>query len=49
MLVVVVLAFAAILVGLAIGQLAVAGAAAVALVVVWFVLRSIQKRGARSG
>lgn len=49
MLVVVVLAFAGILVGLAMGQLAVAGAAAVALVIVWFVLRSIQKRGERAG
>ncbi len=48
MLVVVVLAFVAILVGLAIGQVALAGAAGVVLVVVWFVLRSIQKRGARS-
>jgi Flp pilus assembly protein TadB len=48
MLVVVVLAFVAILVGLAIGQVALAGAAGVVLVIVWFVLRSIQKRGARS-
>lgn len=45
MLVTVVLAFAGILVGLAIGQLAIAGAAAVVLVIVWFVFRSIQKRG----
>lgn len=49
MLVVVVLAFAAILVGLAMGQLAVAGVAAIVLVVVWFVFRSIQKRGGAGG
>lgn len=45
MLVVVGLAFVGILVGLAIGQVAVAGACAVVLVITWFVLRSIQKRG----
>lgn|GEM_PF-737797 len=39
-------AFIAILVGLAMGQLAVAGVAAVVLVILWFVLRSIQRRGA---
>lgn len=40
-----VLAFIAILVGLAIGRIAVAGAAGIVLVIVWFVLRSIQRRG----
>jgi hypothetical protein len=40
------LAFVGILVSLAIGQVAIAGACAVVLVVIWFVLRSIQKRGA---
>ena len=45
MLVVTGIAFVAIIVGLAIGQLAVAGVAAVVLVIVWFVLRSIQRRG----
>ncbi len=44
-LVVVALAFIAILVGLAIGQVMIAGVAGVILVVVWFVFRSIQKRG----
>ena len=38
-------AFVAIIVGLATGQLAVAAVAAVVLVVLWFVLRSIQRRG----
>lgn len=47
MLVVAAAAFIGILVGLAIGQVAVAGACAVVLVVTWFVLRSIQKRGDR--
>ena len=42
------LAFAGILVGLAAGQAAIAGACAVVLVVIWFVLRSIQKRGGRA-
>ncbi len=45
MVVVAALAFAGILVSLAIGQVAVAGACAVVIVVIWFVLRSIQKRG----
>jgi hypothetical protein len=45
MLVVVALAFIAILVGLAIGQVVIAGVAGVILVAVWFVFRSIQKRG----
>ncbi len=39
------LAFVGILVGLAIGQLVVSGGAALALVVLWFVLRVMQKRG----
>lgn len=38
-------AFVAILVGLAMGELVVAGVAAVVLVVLWFVLRSMQRRG----
>lgn len=42
-----ILAFAAILVGLAIGQLVVAGAAGVVLVIVWFVLRHLQRRAGR--
>ena len=45
MLIVVALAFIAILVGLAIGQVVIAGVAGVILVVVWFVFRSLQKRG----
>ncbi|MBM3633735.1 MAG: hypothetical protein FJW99_00325 [Actinobacteria bacterium] len=39
------LAFVAIIVGLAMGQLAVSGTAAVVLVILWFLLRSIQRRG----
>jgi len=39
------LAFVAIIVGLAMGQLAAAGTAAVVLVILWFLLRSIQRRG----
>lgn len=39
------LAFVGILVGLAVGQVAVAGACAVVLVAIWFVLRSFQRRG----
>lgn len=42
------LAFAGILVGLFIGQAAIAAACGVVLVVIWFVLRSIQKRGGRA-
>ena len=44
MIVLTALAFITILVGLAIGQLVVAAAAGVVLVVLWFVLRSIQRR-----
>ncbi len=39
------IAFIGVIVGLAMGQLAVAGTAAVVLVVLWFLLRSIQRRG----
>ena len=39
------LAFIAVIVGLALGQLVIAGVAAVVLVIVWFVLRSIQRSG----
>ena len=42
------LAFITVLVGLAIGQVAIAGVAGVVLVVVWFVLRSIQRRSRAS-
>lgn len=45
MLVITGIAFVAIIVGLAIGQLVVAGVAGVVLVIVWFALRSIQRRG----
>jgi hypothetical protein len=39
------LAFIGVLVGLAIGQVVIAGAAGVVLVAAWFILRSIQRRG----
>jgi Flp pilus assembly protein TadB len=42
------LAFITVLVGLAIGQVAIAGVAGVVLVAVWFVLRSIQRRSRAS-
>jgi Flp pilus assembly protein TadB len=42
------LAFIAVLVGLAIGQVVIAGVAGVVLVAVWFALRAIQKRGSGS-
>lgn len=42
------LAFIAVLVGLAIGQVVIAGVAGVVLVVVWFVLRSFQRRSRAS-
>jgi len=45
MIVLTALAFIGVLVGLAIGQVAVAGAAGLVLVLLWFVLRAIQKRG----
>ncbi len=48
MVAVAVLAFTGILVSLAVGQVAVAGACAVVLVVIWFVLRSIQRRDGRA-
>jgi hypothetical protein len=40
-----ILAFAAIVVGLAMGQIAVAGTGGLALVVLWFVVRHLQRRG----
>lgn len=42
------LAFIGVLVGLAIGQVVIAGAAGVVLVAIWFALRSIQRRGGAS-
>lgn len=39
------LAFIAIIVGLAMGQLVVAAVAGIVLVILWFLLRSIQRRG----
>jgi hypothetical protein len=45
MIVLTALAFIGVLVGLAIGQVAVAGASGLVLVLLWFVLRAIQKRG----
>ncbi len=42
------LAFIAVLVGLAIGQVVIAGVAGVVLVAVWFALRAIQKRSGGS-
>jgi Flp pilus assembly protein TadB len=45
---VVALAFIAVVVGLAIGQVIVAGTAGVVLVAVWFTLRAIQRRGGAS-
>ena len=39
------LAFIAIIVGLAMGQLVVAAVAGIVLVILWFLLHSIQRRG----
>ena len=47
MIVVAALAFIGILVGLMIGRLEVAGISGIVLVVLWFVLRHIQRRAAR--
>lgn len=48
LIVVAALAFIGVLVGLAVGQVIVAGIAGVVLVAIWFILRSIQKSGGQS-